>query len=60
MSKFLGPSYVLPQQVDYDKLPWYERDFMTYINDLKNKEMSNDPDNYFENKKVINFDIINN
>ena len=60
MLKLLGPSYVLPQQVDYDKLPWYERDFMTYINDLKNKEMSNDPDNYFENKKVINFDIINN
>ena len=57
MLKLLGPSYVLPQQVDYDKLPWYERD---YINDLKNKEMSNDPDNYFENKKVINFDIINN
>ena len=60
MLKLLGPNYVLPQQVDYDKLPWYERDFMTYINDLKNKEMSNDPDNYFENKKVINFDIINN
>ena len=33
---------------------------MTHINDLKHNDMSNDPDNYFENKQAINFGIINN
>ena len=60
MSNLLGPSYIPPYQEDYRKLPWYERDFITYINHLKYREMTDDPDNYFKNEKVINFDIINN
>lgn len=31
---------------------------MTYYNYLKYKEMSDDPDFYFKNKKVINFNMI--
>ena len=55
----MGPSYVPPYQADYYKLPWYQWDFITYINDFKYKEMTRDPDNYFKNKQVINFVIIN-
>ena len=32
---------------------------MTYIDHLKYREMADDPDHYFRNKTVINFDIIN-
>ena len=58
MSKLLGPSYVPPYQVGYDKLPWYERDLMTYIDHLKYREIADDSDYYFKNKKVINFNMI--
>ena len=59
MCKILGSSYVPPHQEDYFKLPWYERDLMTYIDHLKYREMADDPDHYYRNKTVINFDIIN-
>ena len=59
MPKFLGPSYVLPYQVDYDKLrEIYERNLMTYIDHLKYREMVDDPDFYFKNKNVTNFNMI--
>ena len=31
---------------------------MTYIDWLKDKEMTDNPDEYFKKKKVVNFDII--
>ena len=31
---------------------------MGYFDDLEYKDMSKDPSKYFENKKVVNFDII--
>ena len=58
MSKFLGRKYVPKYQEDYNKLPCFERDLINYFNDLKYKEMIEDPNDYFKNKKVINFDII--
>ena len=32
---------------------------MVYIDHLKYKQMKHDPDHYFRNVKVVNFDIIN-
>ena len=58
MSKFLGRKYVPKHQEDYNKFHCYERDLMNYFNDLKYKEMIEDANDYFKNKKVINFDII--
>ena len=55
---FFGEKYVPEFSVDYDKLPWHERDFITYIYWLKYKEMKDNPDEYFFKKKVVNFDII--
>lgn len=52
---FLGPKYVLEHSQDYFDLLWYERDLMRYLNYLYYKDMSDDMDNYFKNKKVINF-----
>ena len=31
---------------------------ISYIDHLKNKDMSDDPDSYFKNVQVVNFDII--
>ena len=59
MSKILGYTYVPQHQEDYFKLPWYERDLMTYIDHLKYREMADDPDYYFKNKIGRNFDMIN-
>ena len=59
MAKFLGPSYIPKYHKNYFDLPRYERDLMTYYNDLKYQEMAGDFDYYFKNKKVVNFDIIN-
>lgn len=54
-SIFLGPKYVLEYSQDYFDLLWYERDLMRYLNYLNYKDLSDDRDNYFKNKKVINF-----
>lgn len=58
MAKFFGPQQVPGYQKDYDSLPWYERNLMRYYDHLKYKKMSDDPDFYFKNKEVINFDLI--
>ena len=57
MSNIYMNKYVLPYQQDFNKLPWYEKDFMTCIDWLKYKEMKDDPYKYFK-ACVINFDII--
>ena len=48
---FFGVKYVPEFSVDYDKLPWYERDFITYIDWLKYKEMKDNPDDYCKKRK---------
>ena len=58
MSKICLIGYVPKYQKDYSELLWYERD-MVYIDHLKYKQMKHDPDHYFRNVKVVNFDIIN-
>ena len=58
MSKICSIGYVPKYQKDYSELLWYERD-MVYIDHLKYKQMKHDPDHYFRNVKVVNFDIIN-
>ena len=57
MAKFFSQGYV-PKYVDYDKLPWYEEDLVSYYDRLKHKDMTDDPHYYYKNVKVINFDII--
>ena len=48
------PPYVKPD------LKWFERDgLMTYIDRLAYERFEEDRDNYLENVKVIDFDIIN-
>ena len=37
MSNIYMNKYVLPYQQDFNKLPWYQKDFMTYIVWLKYK-----------------------
>ena len=58
MSKIFAGSYVSKYQEDYFKLPWYERDLISYIDHLKYKDMSDDLDSYFKNAQVVSFDII--
>lgn len=60
MAKFFGSKYIPPFQEDLSKIPWYERDLMKYIDRLKYEEMFENPDAYFKNKEVVNFDIISN
>ena len=59
MSKIVANKYVPTYQEDYSKLPWYERDMMTYINHIKYRTMRDNPDSYFKNVIIVNFDIIN-
>ena len=56
--KFLGEKYAPEYSENYFSLLWYERDLITYFNHLKYKEMTDDPNFYFKNKKVIHFDMI--
>ena len=39
-------------------IPPEERDFCSYFDQLKYEEMMRNPDKYFSNVKVVNFDII--
>ena len=57
-NRILGDSDVPKYYQDYYTLPLYERDLVTYIDWLKHKEMFDNPNEYFNKKKVINFDII--
>ena len=41
-------------------IPPEERDFLSYLDDLKYEKYMEDPDTYFKNVKIINFDIIRN
>lgn len=43
MSKCFDGKYVPKYHKDYIKLPWYEKDLMTYYDDLKYKDMSDNP-----------------
>ena len=36
-----------------------ERDFLSHLDDLKYEQATKNPDKYFQNVKIINFDIIN-
>ena len=36
-----------------------ERDFLSYLDDLKYEETMRDPDRFMKNVKIMNFDIIN-
>ena len=40
-------------------IPPEERDFLNYSDQLKYEETVRDPDKYFQNVKILNFDIIN-
>ena len=47
--EFRIPKYTPPE----------ERDFLTYLDDLQYQQTVKNPDQYFQNVKIINFDIIN-
>ena len=38
--------------------PPKERDFLSYLDDLKNEQTMENPGKYFQNVKIVNFDII--
>ena len=38
--------------------PPKERDFLSYLDDLKYEQTVENPDKYFQNVKIINFNII--
>ena len=40
-------------------IPPEKRDFLNYLDQLKYEETIKNPDRYFQNVKIINFDIIN-
>ena len=52
----LGPKYVPNYQQNYFDLPWYERDLIQYFDYLDYIDTADNPDSYFKNKRVINFD----
>ena len=41
-------------------LKWYQRDLDTWFNEMKYKEATTNPNQYFSNVKFVNFDIIYN
>lgn len=57
-NRVLGTKYVHEFCGDYFDKPWYERNLIGYFDDLDYKDMWKDPSKYFENKKIVNFDII--
>ena len=58
MSKFVANKDGLTYQEDYHKRSWYEKNMMSYIDHVKYKTTRDDPDQYFDVVKVVNFDII--
>ena len=58
MNKVVANKYVPTFQEDCFKLPWYDRGMMSYIDNVKYKTIRDDPDQYFDDVKVVNFDII--
>lgn len=59
ISKIVANNYVPTYHEDYSKRPWYESDMMSFIDHIKYRSMRDNPDSYFNNVKVVNFDIIN-
>ena len=55
----IDSTYLVPYAENYHNLPWYERDFIRYIDHLKYQRMLEGPTSYFYRKKVVNFDMIN-
>ena len=55
--QILTNSYI-PAKTKKGKYEWHEHDLMTYFDDLKYNEFAKDADSYFENVKLINFDIV--
>ena len=53
--KFFGQKYVPDYVRDYHSLPWYQRDLMSFFDYFKYKDMSDNPDFYFENKRSHKF-----
>ena len=47
-----------PKKNKKGKHEWYEHDLMTYFDDLSYEEFTSDTDGYFQNARVINFDMI--
>lgn len=43
---------------NYFDRPWYEKDLTEYFAYYEYSEMAKDPNNYFMQKRVVNFDII--
>ena len=58
MNKIVANKYVPTYLEDYYKLPWHERDMMSYIDHINYRTMRDDPHQYFDSVKVANFDII--
>ena len=52
MNKIVANKYVPTYQEDYFKLPFYERDMISYIDHVNYKTMRDDPDQYFDDVKV--------
>ena len=46
-----GNKYVPQFSEDYYTLSWNQRDFITCVNWLKYKKMTDNPDDYFKKKK---------
>ena len=55
--KILTNSFILTKSKK-GKYEWCKHDLMTYFDDLKYNEFAKNTDSYFENVKLINFDII--
>lgn len=54
----VGSKYVPKYYGHYFDSPWYKKDLMEYFNYCEYSEMTKDPTKYFEQKMVVNFDII--
>ena len=57
-TEFFGNKYVPEYAGNFFSKPWYESDLMGYFDYLDFQDMSKQPTKYFEQIKVINFDII--
>lgn len=54
----VGSKYVPEYCVNYFDLPCYERDLMRYFDYCDYSDTSKNPTKYFDQKKVVNFNII--
>ena len=54
----LGSKYVPKYYGDYFDRLWLKKDLIEYFDYCEYSEMAKDPTKYFDQKKMINFDII--